>query len=458
VELSEGKIMDTMGSGSVLTRLRQIAELAKTLPEAVLTTLAHHIDVLFLAEAYRRTRKDGAVGVDGQTAADYAAGLEANLGDLLERFKSGKYYAPPVRRVYIPKGDGQTRPIGIPTFEDKVLQRAVAMILEAVYEQEFHEFSFGFRPGRSAHLALEYLWQGLMHMRGGYVLEVDIKSFYDTIDHGLLRAVLDQRVRDGVLRRMIDKWLKAGVLEAGEVTHPEEGTPQGGVISPLLANIFLHVVFDEWYMQEVKPRLYGKSFAVRYADDIVIVCDSEADAHRVLEVLYQRMAKYGLTLHPEKTRLIDFRPPDQHRGGDRPGTYDFLGFTHYWGRSRKGNWAVQRKTAASRLGRTLKMINAWCRRNRHRPVSEQHQRLTVALRGHDAYYGITGNSEGLKRLRWQVERIWRKWLHRRSRKARMVWAKFKALLRRFPLPPARVVHSSFHGRQLQLRGLRGAAT
>jgi group II intron reverse transcriptase/maturase len=257
----------------------------------VFTTLAHHIDMDFLGEAYRRTRKDGAAGVDGQTAADYAGKLEENLRSLLERFKSGRYEAPPVRRVHIPKGDGtKTRPIGIPTFEDKVLQRAVTMVLEAVYEQDFLDCSYGFRPNRSAHEALQTLWEGTMEMHGGWVLEMDIQGFFDSLDHQHLRGFLDQRVRDGVLRRAIDKWLKAGVLEDGAVVHKEGGTPQGGVVSPLLANVYLHEVLDRWFEADVKPRLKGRGFLIRYADDAVMVFSLESDARKVMTVLAKRFA------------------------------------------------------------------------------------------------------------------------------------------------------------------------
>ena len=246
--------------------------------------------------------------MDGQTAADYAANLEGNLRSLLDRAKSGRYQAPPVRRVHIPKGTGpETRPIGIPTFEDKVLQRAVVMVLEAVYEQDFLDCSYGFRPGRSAHQALDALWHRLMEMRGGWVLEIDIRKFFDTLDHRHLHAILRRRVRDGVLLRLIGKWLNAGVLEDGSVTHPEAGSPQGGVISPVLANIYLHEVLDKWFEQTVKPRLKGRAFLIRYADDAVLVFEREGDARRVLDVLPKRFGKYGLTLHPEKTRLVPFR-------------------------------------------------------------------------------------------------------------------------------------------------------
>jgi RNA-directed DNA polymerase len=356
MEPLEGQMSGSSCPESVSTKLQRIAKLAKDSPEMVMTTLAHHIDVAFLREAYRRTRKDGAAGIDGRTAKDYAAELEANLEDLLARFKSGRYRAPAVRRVQIPKGGGKTRPIGIPTFEDKVLQRAVTMLLEAVYEQDFLDCSYGFRPGRSAHQALAAVWEGLTAMRGGWVVEVDIKSFFDDLDHGHLRGFLDQRVRDGVLRRAIDKWLKAGVFVDGQLQRNQAGTPQGGVVSPLLANVYLHHVLDVWFENDVLPRLRGQAFLVRYADDVAIAFAHEDDARRVMAVLAKRFDKFGLTLHPEKTRLVRFpQPPYRWRAGrggnsealgfERPDTFDLLGFTHYWGRARNGGWALFRKTA-----------------------------------------------------------------------------------------------------------------
>lgn len=448
MEPFEGKTAGTSGPESVSTRLKRIAELAKEAPGMVFTTLAHHIDTDLLRVAYGLTRKDGAVGVDGQTAAEYEKNLEGNLPVLLDRFKSGRYQAPPVRRVHIPKGDGsKTRPIGIPTFEDKVLQRAVAMILEAVYEQDFRNASYGFRPGRSAHQALEALRKGLMEMKGGVVLELDIQRFFDTLDHGHLRSFLDRRVRDGVLRRAIDKWLAAGVLEGGRVHYPESGSPQGGVISPILANIYLHEVLDVWFEDVVKPRLKGRAILVRYADDAVIVFSEEGDAKRVMDVLPQRFGKYGLGLHPEKTRLVPFRkprlpernePPDD-RGGS--GTFDLLGFTHYWATSRRGFWVVKKQTARSRLTRALKSVSLWLRQHRHESVEEQHVTLTQKVRGHYSYYGITGNARALAAFLFQVGRLWWKWLGRRSQRARLDWSRFNALLKRYPLPPVRIVHS-----------------
>lgn len=433
----------------VSTKLQRIAQLAKEDPQRALTTLAHHIDIEFLKEAYRRTRKDGATGVDGQTAEDYEVNLEGNLQLLLDRFKSGTYRAPPVRRVHIPKGDGKkTRPIGIPTFEDKVLQRAVSMVLEAIYEQEFYPFSYGFRPRKGPHDALQSLWKELMAMGGGWVLEVDIKSFFDTLDHGHLRAFLDQRVRDGVLRRTIDKWLKAGVLEEGELSYPTEGSPQGGVISPILANVYLHEVLDRWFEETVRPRLQGKAFAVRFADDFVIAFALETDARRVFEVLPKRFEKFGLTIHPEKTRLVRFNRPrrdstgkGQDNQGGTPGSFVLLGFTHLWSRSLRGNWVIKRRTASSRFRRALRRIDEWCRRYRHLPIKEQHRQLSLKLHGHYGYYGITGNSYAIGRFQWWVGRTWRRWLNRRSQRARMPWDKFNRLLERYALPPARCVHS-----------------
>ena len=439
----EGKMPRTQSLISVSTKLQRIASLASRAPEVALTTLAHHIDLDFLREAYRRTRKDGATGVDGKAAAAYAADLDQNLQSLLDRFKGGTYVAPPVRRVHIPKGDGrQTRPIGIPTFEDKVLQRAVTMALEAIYEQEFLPCSFGFRPGRSAHQALDSLWRGLMIMGGGWVLELDIQSFFDKLDKSHLRTFLDRRVRDGVLRRMIDKWLNAGVLEGETLHYPETGTPQGGVVSPLLANIYLHEVLDLWFERVVKPRLSGAAFAVRYADDAVLVFAKESDARRVLAVLAKRFGRFGLSLHPEKTRLVRcVRPPRARKEiprAKRPGTFDLLGFTHFWGKALKGGWVLKRKTMRQRFGRALRAIAQWCRRHLHWSVAEQHKILVQKILGHYGYYGIIGNQNALSRFCYEVQRTWRKWLNRRSQRARMAWDKFGKLLERYPLPAPRM--------------------
>jgi group II intron reverse transcriptase/maturase len=284
-----------------------------------LSSLHHVIDLEWMKDAYRLTRKDGAPGIDGVTANEYAKNLEANLVDLLDRIKSGRYKAPPVRRTYIPKADGSRRPLGIPSFEDKVAQRAIVMVLESVYEQDFLPCSFGFRPGRSAHQALQNLNAACMRQRLRWVLDIDIEKYFDSIPHSLLRDFLDQRVTDGVIRRMIDKWLKAGVLEDGLLHHATEGSPQGGVISPCLSNIFLHHVLDEWFECEVRPRLKGRCTLIRFADDAVLAFEDFLDAKRVLGVLGKRLARYGLTLHPDKTRFVDFRN-NRPNGTDHPET------------------------------------------------------------------------------------------------------------------------------------------
>lgn len=434
-----GNTEGAMELEGVSTKQQRIAELARQMPELGFTSLAHHIDLEWLQEAYRGTRKDGAAGVDDVTAEEYEKDLEGNLRSLLERFKSGSYYAPPVKRVYIPKGDGRQRPIGIPALEDKVLQRAVVMVLSALYEQDFLDCSYGFRPGRSAHQALESLWQGVRELGGCWVLEVDIKSYFDTVDHRHLREIVRKRVRDGVLMRAIGKWLKAGVMEDGAIHYPEAGTPQGGVISPLLSNIYLHEVLDVWFEGDVKPRLEGKAKLIRYADDFVILLTEQKDAYRVRAVLEKRFRKYGLTLHAEKTRLIGFQRPG--RKGRRPKPFDFLGFTHYWGKSRKGNWVVQRKTMKQKLKAAVRKVYLWCKAHRHEPVSEQWRALSRKLKGHYGFYGITFNARGVKRYYEQVKRAWRKWLARRSRQKDMGWERFNRLLKRYPLPRPRIVHS-----------------
>ena len=430
----------TSGPQTVSTKQQRIATLASKEKRA-LSTLAHHIDVDWMKEAFRLTRKDGAPGIDGLTAEEYETQLEGNLRSLLERAKSGEYRAPAVRRVHIPKGDGKTRPIGIPTFEDKVLQRAVQMVLEPVYEQEFLDCSYGFRPGRSPHQALADFRQQMTKMGGGWVLEVDIEKYFDTLDHQHLQQLVRRRVSDGVLLRLIGKWLNAGVQEAGKVSHPEAGTPQGGVISPLLSNIYLHEVLDVWLEEEVKPRLKGSAFLVRYADDFVIGFSNEEDARRVLDVLPKRFGKYGLALHPEKTRLLRFERPHDGSGGTPPESFDFLGFNHHWEKSLKGWWVIKQKTAKSRFTRALKKVAQWCRWYRHKPITEQHRHLSYALRGHYGYFGITGNSSALARFAYEVQQVWKKWLARRSQRG-MTWERFNQLRKRFALPPPRAIHSS----------------
>jgi RNA-directed DNA polymerase len=435
---------DTSRSQTISTKLQRIAEQASSHPEMVFTTLAHLIDVDFLREAYNRTRKNASAGVDGVTAAEYGANLEENLRDLYERMRNGRYIAPPVKRTWLAKDGSGRRPIGEPTLEDKIAQRAAVMVLGAIYEQDFHEFSHGFREGHSQHQALQQLWQQCTRMNIGWIVDADVSGFFDNLDHRELRRIIQQRVNDGGILRLIGKWLKAGVLEDGLVTYPEKGTPQGAVISPLLSNIFLHHVLDDWFVREVQPRLEGRCFLLRFADDFVIGCQWEAAARRVMEILPKRFGRFGLTIHPEKTVMTRFsRPKGVGNSAKGSGTFDFLGFTHYWGKSRRGAWVIKRKTKKKSLRRFLRALWVWLRRNRHLPLKEQHRMLSIKLRGHYQYYGVIGNIRMLSKVVHQAGRFWRYWLSRRSHKGHINWAKYAdSILSQFALPEPKIYHHS----------------
>lgn len=423
-------MQETQSSDHMSTSLLRLAVLGRKYPQRCFTNINQYLTKEVLRAAFHQTRRDGAVGVDGQTAADYEKELESNLENLLSRAKSGRYVAPPVKRAYIPKGKSR-RPIGVPTFEDKVLQRAVVILLEKLYEPLFHTRSFGYRPGKSAHQALEVLRQAF-GQEGGHIVELDIQGFFDCLNKDQLRTFLQQRIGDGVILRLINKWLKAGVLERGAIHYPEHGSPQGGVISPLLANIYLHYVLDSWFEEEVKPRLLGRSSFVRFADDAVMILRNERDANQIKQVLAKRLARYGLTLHPTKTCIKVFRPLAKN-------TFDFLGFTHYWSKTQKGYWFVYRKTMKSRFARGIKAIASWCRYNRHKPLAEQLAKLSQKLRGHYAYFGISGNIASLRRFRYEVEHVWVKWLKRRSQHHRLTNERILALLKRYELPQAKLL-------------------
>jgi group II intron reverse transcriptase/maturase len=369
----------------VFTKQRRIAELARQHPQRAFLALNHYLDYDWLCPAYRRTRKDGAPGIDGVTAKDDEEHLRENLQGLLERLQSGRYQAPAVRRVYMAKDNGTLRPLGIPTLEDKIAPRAVVMLLEPLYEQDFLHCSYGFRPGRSPHQALEALRQDIRGRNGRWLLDLDLSNYFGTIDHQPWRAALDQRVKDGLVRRRIDQGLKAGVLEEGIRTVPTEGTPQGGVLSPLRAKVFRHYILDAWFQREVVPRLRGRRSMVRFADEVVCVFEHREDAERVRVVREKRLAQYGLTLHPTKTHLVDFRVErdrDDTPGGPTESTFGFLGFTHLWKRSRRGAWTVRRRTAPRRLARALRHVQQYCRRHRHALLRQQQQYLCQLLRGH----------------------------------------------------------------------------
>ncbi len=434
---------DTLRSETVSTKLDRIAEQAVQRPEMQFTTLAHLIDEEFLREAFGHIKKKAAAGVDGVTAEKFARELDANIASLYQRMRSGRYKAPPVRRIWLEKGDGKQRPIGIPALEDKILQRAVVMLLERIYEQVFHDCSHGFRPKRSPHHALREIRENCMNMGINWILDADIKGYFDSIQHDLLREFLHKKMNDGTIIRFIGKWLNAGVLEEGKWSSSDIGTPQGGVISPLLSNIFLHYVLDEWFEQEIKPRLKGRCFLARFADDFVIGLELESDARKVMEVLPKRFTRFGLTIHPTKTKLIEFgRPNREQTSGKGKGTFDFLGFTHYWARSKRGYWVIKRKTRAKKLRAVMTAMWKWCKYNRHMPIAEQGKILRQKLHGHYQYFGITGNSKLLDVYLRYTERAWWYWLGRRHRSGYIAWKRFtEHHLVHFPLPRPRIVHN-----------------
>ena len=436
VEKHKGGSLKSM---DVQTKQQRIAQLAKRHPGEGIKSLNHYIDVEWLHEAYRRTRKDGAAGIDEVTSSEYETDLDKNLQSLLQRFKSGRYYAPAVKRGYVPKNDEEDRPIGIPCLEDKVLQRAICMVLEPIFEVDFLECSYGFRPKRSVHQAIEAMWHTFREYGSCWVLEVDIRKYFDSIKHEHLRTFYKQRVCDGVIRRVLGKWLKAGVMEDGAISYPVDGTPQGGVISPLLSNIYLHNVVDEWFERDIQPRMCNRCRLLRFADDLVIIFESKYDAQRVMAVLPQRFSRYGLTLHAEKTRLVEFSPPGEMHGKGR--TFDFLGFTHYWGKSRKGNWIPKRKTAKERLKRSIGKVYRWCEEHRHEPVEVQWKTLCRKVHGHYNFYGVSFNLRSINMFFEEITCSWQKWLNRRNREDTMPWEKFSRLLVRYPLPRPRIVHS-----------------
>jgi RNA-directed DNA polymerase len=427
-------------SGSMSPKLLKVAERAKREPEAQFNALAYLLDVPALERAYRRIRKDAAVGVDGVTHEQYGQRLEENLRDLHERMKSMRYRHQPIRRVDIPKEDGTTRPIGVAALEDKIVQGAIREVLEAIYEQDFLPCSHGFRPNRGAHDALRVFTAAAGAGKVNWVLEADVRSFFDSVDRAALMEMLRQRVADGSMLRLIGKCLHVGVLAGEEYSEPEVGTTQGSALSPLLGNIYLHHVLDLWFEREVRPRLGGSALLVRYADDFVMGFEREEDAKRVEAVLAQRLERFGLKLNLKKTRLLDYRPPPAgSAGGKGSATFDFLGFTLYWRRTRKGGWRVWCKTRSARLTRASQAIDDWCRQNRHRPVQEQHAALGRRIRGHAQYFGVNGNFNQLKRLVTKAERSWLKWLRRRSQRSRLNWKRFQQLLKVYPLPRPKIV-------------------
>jgi group II intron reverse transcriptase/maturase len=415
----------------------RIAELAKEDKERRFSSIAHLLTVKALQEAFEGLRKDASAGVDGVTYREYAAEVRDNLHKLHDQLRTGKYRAQPLRRIYIPKEDGRQRPISIPSLEDKIVQKAAADLLSLIWEQKFLDCSYGFRPGRGPHDALDEVGRVLNTRPISTVLEADITGYFDAIVRSALIEMIEKRISDGAILRLIGKWINIGVIEEGRLLHSETGTGQGQVISPLLANVYLHHVLDEWFETVVKPRLKGEAYAIRFADDFILCFQYREDAEKVRGVLEKRFQKYGLTLHPDKTRMMEFGrsalAQSERPGGPKPLTFDFLGFTHICKRSRRGNFAVHLRTMRKRLRRSLKAVTEWCREHRHDPVGKQQEALNRKLRGHYQYYGRSTNFRSIAEFYERVRRIWQKWLNRRSRGNPLNWEAYAQLLKRHPL-------------------------
>jgi RNA-directed DNA polymerase len=430
------------GAPSALERVRQAARRERKLR---FTALLHHVyQPDALRAAYLSLKKEAAPGVDGETWRHYGEALDVHLQDLSERLKRGAYRAKPVRRVYISKEDGRQRPLGVPALEDKIVQRATVEVLNAIYETDFLGFSYGFRPGRSQHNALDALYAGLLTKKVNWVLDVDIRGYFDALDHGWLVKFVEHRIADRRVVRLIQKWLNAGVLEEGKRTRVEEGTPQGGSASPLLANVYLHYVFDLWVQAWRRTQATGDVIVVRFADDIVLGFQNKSDAERFWAELAERFRKFHLELHPEKTRLLEFGPyaaeNRQRRGQGKPETFHFLGFTHICGKKRSnGRFTVLRQTIRKRLQAKLKAVKAELRRRMHDPIPEVGTWLRSVVGGHTRYYGVPMNGRALSLFRSQVGWLWHRALSRRSQNGRVLWDRMRRLIDRW-LPPARVCH------------------
>jgi group II intron reverse transcriptase/maturase len=426
--------------------LEWLATQAQKYPHQAFTTLAHLLDEALLERAYWSLNPRSAPGVDRVTWQAYKRDLETHLEDLHEKLASGTYRPQVVVRRWIPKDERKKkyRPLGIPALEDKIVQSAVALLLAQIYEQDFYDFSYGFRLQRNCHQALHALRQGMLH-GVNFVIDCDISSFFDNLQHDALLAILRKRVNDGRLLELIEMWLKAGILDGKETVFPDKGSPQGSVISPLLANVYLHEVLDRWFAEVVTAHCRGKVVIYRYADDFVIGCTLQRDAERIMRALPQRFARYGLEINREKTKLVNFRRPrwgyDPQKHGPKPDTFSFLGFTCYWGKTWKGGHTIKWKTATKRMFRAVRRLWEWCRDNRHRPLEEQYAVLCAKLRGHYRYYGVRCNSRCLEWVFERLKRTWRYWLNRRGGRKRLSWTTLQRLLKRFSLPRPKIMQS-----------------
>lgn len=428
----------TRDKGAMSTVEMQIAERLRKYPDEALTNLSQFIDENLLEECFQMLNKRSAAGVDGQTWEDYKENRQEKIAQLHAAFKKGTYRAPHIRRVYIPKGDGKERPLGLPTIEDKILQTAVSKVMNAIYEPIFSNSSYGFRPGKSQHQALDKLFRQVSFNGKRYIIDADMENYFGSINHGCLREFLDRKIKDGVIRRMLDKWLKAGVLDEGQLIYPTEGTPQGGTISPLLSNIYLHYVLDEWFEGEIQPRLKGASFLIRFADDFLLGFTNETDARRVMEVLPKRMARYGLHLHPEKTKLVQLEEETKDKTNR---TFDFLGFTHHMGKSLKGRPVLKRQTSRKKFKASLLRMTEWIKHNRHGQLEGIIAELNRKLRGHYEYYGITFNGRRLQEYYYQVSKILYKSVNRCGGR-RLTWDSFSLRINVWsPLLRPKLYHS-----------------
>jgi group II intron reverse transcriptase/maturase len=440
----EGSACRTQGRESASSALERVRQAAGRDRRQRFTALFHHVcEVERLREAYRALNRGASAGVDGETWRHYGEGLEGNLQDLSQRLRSGAYRAKPVRRAYITKADGRQRPLGVPALEDKLVQRATVDVLNAIYECDFTGFSYGFRPGRSPHQALDALAVAIQTKKVNWVLDADIRSFFDTLDRGWLVKFLEHRVGDRRVVRLVKKWLAAGVLEDGEWRQSEVGTVQGGSVSPLLANIYLHYVFDLWAKWWRKTQAQGEIIVVRYADDFIVGFEHREEAERFLVELKDRFLKFGLELHSQKTRLIEFgryaSERRRKRGGGKPETFDFLGFTHICATSRKGTFSLVRQTMRKRFAAKLKEVYLQLRRRFNSTIPEMGAYLRSVILGHMRYYGVPLNFPALQRFRHIIGRLWKRALDRRSQRARIRWDRMTRYIERW-LPPVHICH------------------
>ena len=407
-------------------------------PDMAFTSIAHRIDLHLLKRSYREINKSKSTGVDKISAKEYSEDLDRNLFDLYTRLIQGKYKTCPVKRIWIDKEGGKKRPIGIPALEDKIVQKAVAILMTMIFDETFYDFSYGFRTGFNQHMAIHQIRESCYANRVNWIVSADITGLFDNIDHTLLMEMIKKRVSDGTILKLIGKWLKAGVFENGSVSFSDKGTPQGGVISPVLLNIFLHYVLDDWLFKTVGKYMKGKWFVIRYADDFILGFESKDDALKVMKVLPKRFNKFGLELHPEKTQMIPFGKPTRAHKGKGLLTFDFLGFTFYWGKSLKRNWIIKKKTIGKRLRRSMARIWEWCKENRHVNMIEQYKALSAKLRGYYQYYGVHGNYKSIEAVYDHVYKAWRYWLCRRGSKKTVFFDKLK---KEFVLPKPRIVHN-----------------